>query len=104
MGDCQSSSFSVCFSGGYGYILNNAKICGENNIVGYIYDDELPSFPHHRTVHVSIDDSPLTAIECDNKCMIEATIPADTSPGKHQLILQIPRLSDVVFDIEAVGA
>ncbi len=93
---------SIHFSGGY-IILNNARVCGENNIVGYIYDDELPSFSYRRTVQVSLDDNTLTTAECDNECAIEVIIPAGTAPGIHQLILQIPRIRDVVFDIDIIS-
>jgi hypothetical protein len=92
-------SISIHFSGGY-IILNNARVCGENNIVGYVYADELPSFSYQRTVRVFMDDDLLAAVECNNTCGLELVIPTDTSLGMHQLRLQTPHSE--TFDIEIV--
>jgi hypothetical protein len=94
-------SISIHFSGGY-TILNNARVCGENNIVEYVYADELPSFSYQRTVRVLMDDDLLAAVECNNKCRIALVIPADTSLGMHQLRLQTPHSE--MFDIKIVDA
>ena len=93
-------SISIHFSGGY-TILNNARVCGENNIVEYVYTDELPAFSYQRTVRVLMDDDLLAAVECNNECGLELVIPTDTPLGMHQLRLQTPH--NEMFDIKIVG-
>ena len=92
-------SVTVRFSGGYGIISNNARICGEK-IVGYVYRDELPSFSPQRTVQILFDERRLTMAECDHECEITFVVPTDASPGLHRLELQIPTLREaLLFDI-----
>ena len=92
-------SISIHFSGGY-TILNNARVCGENNIVEYVYADELPTFSYQRMVYVLMDDVQLVAVECNYECGLELVIPTDTPLGMHQLRLRTPYSE--MFEIKIV--
>jgi Tol biopolymer transport system component len=93
---------TVRFSGGYGIISNNARICGEET-VGYIYSDELPSFSTLRTVQLVFGGQQSATAECDRECEITALIPTGTLPGTYRLELQIPTFFEAIyFDIQIV--
>jgi hypothetical protein len=87
-------------SGGYGLIGNYARMCGEE-VIGYVFADELPDFQARRTVQVTLDDRPLAEAQCKQDCRIEVAIPRDTSPGTHRLQVHFPSYtSDTTFEIE----
>lgn len=93
---------SLHYSGGY-IIGNNARICGDNNIVGYIYSDDLPSYTYsQRTVMVSFEDNTITTVECEYECTIDLVIPVDIPLGGGELRLHASSFGDVTFDIEIV--
>lgn len=94
---------SLHYSGGY-MIGNNARICGNDNIVGYIHSDELPSYTYpQRTVMVSLEETTLTTVECEYECMIEFVVPDDIPLGAHQLRILASSISHVTFDVEIVA-
>jgi hypothetical protein len=91
----------VSFSGGY-VAFNNARVCG-GDIVGYIYSDDLPTPEIIRRVIIRLDDRELAAVDCPGlKCEFEFMIPADASPGQHELVLVTPWRIETKFDIEIV--
>jgi hypothetical protein len=93
-------TISLSFSGGY-LIVNNARVCGDNEVVGYIYADELPGFSYRRTVRVSIDKKTLAELECDYDCRVEVTIPDSTGQGLYRLRLGPPfGFRGLDFDLE----
>lgn len=92
-------TITFSFSGGY-LILNNAQVCGDE-VVGYIYTDELPSFSYQRTIRVLIDNERLADLDCDYDCCIKVTIPVTASQGLHRLRLGSPfGLGRLEFDLE----
>lgn len=91
-------TITVTFSGDY-VILNNAIVCGEDGIVGYVYSDELyPDYNWERQVTIQLNEQTLDSISCDYTCRIEVMIPDDTLPGAYQLVLSPPFL-DISFDL-----
>lgn len=93
-------TITLSFSGGY-LIVNNARICGDNEIVGYIYADELPGFSYQRTVRASIDNESLAELDCDYDCCVEVTIPVTASQGSHRLRVGPPfGFRELEFDLK----
>lgn len=89
---------TVDFSGSY-LIANNAIICGENEIAGYAYSDELTSnYNWDRQVSIKLNEQVLDTITCGYTCEIEVTIPDNLSPGIYQLVLS-SYLEDITFDL-----
>lgn len=81
--------------------MHQARICGDGEIVGYMYADELPGFSYRRTVKVSLDNESLVEMECDFDCHVEVTIPVSTSPGSHRLRVGPPfGFRELDFELE----
>ena len=91
---------TVAFSGNY-LIVNNAVVCGDS-VVGYKHSDELPSFRWQRSVRVLLDGQMLKEVECGYTCQLEVTIPQDTSPGAHSLMVDT-NWEDLSFDLQVVA-
>ena len=92
-----AQAITLTLSGSY-IIANNAIVCGASSVVRHVYSDELPGFSWDRSVDVMLDAVTLASFNCGYACRVEVTIPADTAPGPHQLILRTG-LERVNFDI-----
>jgi len=92
-----AQTITLTLSGGY-IIANNAIVCGESSVVRYAFSDELPGFSWDRSVDVMLDASTVASIHCGYECRVEVTIPADTAPGPHQLVVRTG-LERVNFDL-----
>ena len=91
----------ISLSGGY-VAFNNARVC-RGDVVGYIFSDELPTPEIIRRVIIRLDDRELAVVHCPGaKCEFEFVIPADASPGGHELVLVTPWLIETKFDIEII--
>jgi hypothetical protein len=91
---------TIRFSGNY-IIVNNAIVCGET-VVRHAHSDELPVFNWDRTVEVSLDEQPLTTVECGYQCQVDVTIPQDIPSGAHELILNT-NWESISFALQVIG-
>lgn len=95
----------VSFSGGY-VIFNNARVCGESNVVGYVHSDELPGYSYERTVRIRLDDEFIAETECGMACAVSLEIPEGIAHGKHRIEVR-PRYgwrNELTFEIEVLPA
>ena len=93
--------FTLSFSGGY-MIMNNARTCGDDGIVTYIYSDELPGYSYERSVQVLLDGEDFVRPICDYDCQLAITLPDTLEPGPHDLQLDLPFFNEVAFDLIVV--
>jgi hypothetical protein len=77
-------AIAIHITGGY-LIVNNAIVCGEGNVTGYVHADRLPGFTWDRTVLARLDGLEISRTTCGYTCRAEIVIPAGASPGVHQL-------------------
>jgi hypothetical protein len=90
----------VVVSGAYGLVGNNAVVCGDGEVVEYVFSDGLPSFNWQRTVEVRLDGRTLSVVECENPCRIELILPPQTPVGMHELALVTRGVEPVTFEVE----
>lgn len=71
--------------------------------MGYVYSNELPTPQITLRVVIRLDERELAAVDCPEvECEFEFVIPADASPGGHELVLVTPWLIETKFDIQIV--
>ena len=104
-------AIAIMISGAYGFVRNNAVVCGDGEIVDYVFSDELPTFNWRRAVEVRLDGRTLTVVECENPCRIEFALPPQTPSGTHALSLVVfaaepatyEVVEPIVFEIEVAA-
>lgn len=96
---------TVSFSGGF-VVPNNARVCGEDNIVGYVHSDELPGFSYRRTVRIRLDEDVRAETECGMACTVSLEIPEGIAPGMHRIEVRPPNgwRNELTFEVEVLPA
>ncbi len=85
----RGESFPIEFAGGY-LISNNARVCVDGSIDGYIFANEVPGYDYHRRIQISLGDELLAELECIYECNSQITIPNETTPGEYILSIGTP--------------
>jgi hypothetical protein len=95
-------SIEIELAEGYGLVARLARVCGEGEVAGTVFADELPGLRSERTAQVYLDNQPATAVQCGQVCRIEVVIPPGTAAGEHTIRVQLSSVDDTLFAIEVV--